>query len=241
MIRKLLVVAAAVAIPASALAAVTTIGSSGAAFAGKTYTSQTCTISGNVVFAAPGLSYNGSVGKKSVTDSVATSTFTGTGCGAKTATSETLSLKIASTGTDCKTASPPPAGCSAATTKEYWLYDTSSSLASAGVSSIVASLGPKGLKLDDNGNTVKGAVTSGGTSQVAPGGACGTNVGFDVQGNTNVAGLTYDLLLCITGDTGTNTTGSFYNDYIASSEGDPSITIATGIFGGSSLLTFTKS
>jgi len=55
-----------------------------------------------------------------------------------------------------------------------------------------------------------------------------------------VSGLTYDLLLCITGDTGNaSTTGSFYNDYIASSEGNTAIVIATGIFGGASGLNFT--
>jgi hypothetical protein len=56
-----------------------------------------------------------------------------------------------------------------------------------------------------------------------------------------VSTLTYDLLLCITGDTGTNATGSFYNDYIASASGDESIVLATGIFGGNSALNFTES
>jgi hypothetical protein len=109
------------------------------------------------------------------------------------------------------------------------------------VSSIVSSLGPKGIKLYDNGNKVTGDVTSGGTSAVDPGGACGTNVGFQLQGDTSVSTLTYDLPLCITGDTGTNTTGSFYNDYIASASGDESIVLATGIFGGNSALNFTES
>ena len=144
--------------------------------------------------------------------------------------------------TDCNTATPPlPGACSGETVKKYYAYDNSSSLASSGTSSIVTSLGPKGIKLIDNHNSVTGDVTSDGTTAVDPGGACGTNVGFQLQGNTNVSGLTYDLLLCITGDTGTNTTGSFYNDYIASSEGNNSIVIATGVFGGSSGLSFTYS
>jgi hypothetical protein len=43
MIRKLLAIAAAVAMPAIALAAVTTIGVAGAV---KTYTNQSCVVSG---------------------------------------------------------------------------------------------------------------------------------------------------------------------------------------------------
>jgi len=147
-----------------------------------------------------------------------------------------------SASTNCNTATPPlPGACAGETSKEFYAYDNSSSLASSGTGSIVTSLGPKGIAIYDNGNKVTGDVTTDGTSSVLPGGACGTNVGFQLEGNTNVSGLTYDLLLCITGDTGTNTTGSFYNDYIASSEGDNAIVIATGIFGGSSGLSFTYS
>jgi hypothetical protein len=245
MMRKLLIVGAAVAMSASALAAATAVGSTGAAGAlamkTKTYTTQECAITGSVTFAAPGLSYAGTLSKGSTSKAVSSATSTGTGCGSGTATSATLNSKIVSPSTNCETASSPPPACSGETTKEHYVYDNSSSLASSGVSSIVSSLGPKGLKLFDNGHKVIGAVTSGGTSAVDPGGACGTNVGFQLQGNTNVSTLTYDLLLCITGDTGTDTTGSFYNDYIASDEGDNSIVIATGIFGGNSALNFTES
>jgi hypothetical protein len=243
MIRKLLVVAAAVAMPAAALAAVTTIGSAGiAGAAAKTYDNQTCAISGAVTFATPGLSYNGSLTKKTTSTSVSSATSTGTGCGNKTATTSTLNSKIVSPSVNCNTATPPlPGACAGETAKEYHAYDNSSSLASSGTASIVSSLGPKGIAIYDHGNKVTGLVTTDGTTAVDPGGACGTNVGFQLQGNTSVSGLTYDLLLCITGDTGTSTTGSFYNDYIASSEGDAGIVIATGIFGGSSGLTFTYS
>jgi len=243
MIRKLLVFAAAVAMPAAALAAVSTVGSAGVAgAAGKTYDSQTCAISGSVTFATPGLSYNGSLSKKSTSTADSAATSTGTGCGNKTTGTSTLKNKIVSPSTNCNTATPPlPGACAGETSKEFYAYDNSSSLASSGTSSIVTSLGPKGINIYDNGNKVNGQVTTDGTSAVDPGGACGTNVGFQLQGNTNVSGLTYDLLLCITGDTGTDTTGSFYNDYIDSSEGDAAIVIATGVFGGSSGLSFTYS
>jgi hypothetical protein len=241
MMRKFLIVAVAVAMPASALAAMATVGSPGIAGAASKYKTQSCAITGSVTFAKPGLSYDGTLSKNTTSTATSAATATGTGCGAGTATTSTLTSKIVSPSTDCNTASSPPAACAKETATKYYAYDNSSSLASSGTSSIVSSLGPKGLNVYDNGNEVNARVTSSGTSAVDPGGACGTNVGFQLKGSTNVKTLTYDLLLCITGDTGAKTTGSFYNDYITSSEGDNSIVIATGIFGSSSALSFTKS
>jgi hypothetical protein len=227
--------------PAAALAAVTTVGPAGAAAAkAKVYTTTSCAITGGVTFATPGLSYNGSLTKKSTSTSVSSATagaiLSGTGgCG-----SATVASKIVSASTNCNTATPPlPGACSSETTKEFYAYDNASSLVSSGTSSIVSSLGPKGLKLNDNGNKVTVDITEAGTSSVLPGGDCGANVGFELSGNTSVAGLTYDLLLCITGDTGTGTTGSFYNDYVAAASGNAGITIASGIFGGDTALSFT--
>ena len=243
MIRKMLVIAAAVAMPATALAAVTTVGASGVAGAAKTYTSQTCAVTGSVTFAAPGLSYAGSLGKKSTSTSLSANTATGTGCGPGVSGSTALSNKIVSADTDCNVPPVPPATlppvCSSATTKLHYAYDTASSLATSGVSSIVASLGPKGLKLYDNGNKVTGLVTAPGTNTVLPGGACGTGIGFALSGNTNITGLTYVLSLCLVGDTGTGTSGSFFTDYVAAAGGNTSITIATATVGSSSLV-FTK-
>jgi len=237
MIRKLLVIAAAVAMPASALAAVTAVGSTGIAGAAKSYTTQTCAISGGVTFATPGLSYAGSLSKKSTSESLSAATATGTGCGAGVTGVGHLTSKIVSDSSLCSSASPPPA-CAGATSKLKYYYDNASSLATAGVASIAASL-HKGLKLYDNGNKVTAEVTVAGTSSVTPGEACGTNVGFQLSGDTNIAGLTYDLLLCITGDTGTGTSGAFYTDYVGALEGSSTV-IATGSFGGASGLTFTE-
>ena len=240
MIRKMLVIAAAVAMPASALAAVTTVGASGVAGAAKTYTSQTCAITGGVTFAAPGLSANGSLTKKTFSQSVSSATATGTGCGAGVSGAGTVSSKIKSSTTDCNIPPVPPATnpavCASATTKIHYAYDTTSSLATAGVASIAASLS-KGLKVYDNGNKVTAQVTLAGTSSVVPGGACGANVGFELSGNTNVAGLTYDLVLCIVTDSGPGTSGAFFADFIS---GNPAITIATGGFANPSHLTFVK-
>ena len=243
MIRKMLVIAAAVAMPATALAAVTTVGASGVAGAAKTYTSTSCALAGSVTFAAPGLSYTGSLGKKSTVTSVSSVTpgaiLSGTGgCGATTITS-----KITTAATDCNVAPIPPATnpviCGSATTKLHYAYSNASNLATAGVSSIVASLSPKGIKLNDNGNKVTGAVTLGGTNSILPGGACGSSIGFSLAGNTNVAGLTYTLNLCLVGDTGTGTTGAFFTDYLAAAGGNTGITITTATLSGATL-TFVK-
>ena len=243
MIRKMLVIAAAVAMPAAALAAVTTVGASGVAGAVKTYDSQTCAVTGSVTFAAPGLSYSGSLGKKSTVKSLSSETATGTGCGAGVSGSAGISSKITTAATDCNIPPVPPATnpaiCASATTKQHFAYSNASNLATAGVASIVASLGPKGLKLYDNGNKVTGAVTTPGTNSVLPGGACGSGIGFSLAGNTNVTGLTYALTLCLVGDTGTNTTNAFFTDYLAAAGGDTSITIATATVSASSLV-FTK-
>ena len=243
MMRKLLIDAAAVAMPVAALAAVTTAGTAGTAGAATAakYKTQSCTISGKVTFAKPGLSYDGTLSKSSTSTATSSAKATGKGCGSGTAKSATLTSEIVSPSTNCNTASSPPGACSKETATKFYVYDNSSSLATSGTSSIVSSLGPTGLKVYDNGNPVTAKVTSSGTTAVDPGGACGSNVGFQLKGKTSVKTLTYDLLLCITGDTGTDTTGSFYNDYIESSEGDNSIVIATGIFGGSSALSFTDS
>jgi hypothetical protein len=261
MIRKLLVIAAAVAMPASALAAVTTIGVAGPAGAvAKVYTSQTCALTGQVTFAKPGLSYNGSVSAATVSKAKSAATETGAGCGKITLLDPTGTVNVSKStittaSTDCNIPPVPPAtlpgACANETLTKHYAYDYASALASSGVSSIVSSLSATGIHIVDNHNAVVGQVTSGGTSEVLPGTSCGTDVGFELSGNALVAGvpvpgLTYDLLLCIVGDTGTSgpltsgTTGSFYNDYIAALGGNAGITIATGIFGGSSLLTFTK-
>ena len=246
MIRKMLVIAAAVAMPASAIAAVTTVSASGVAgAAAKVYASQTCAVTGTVTFAAPGLSNTGSLGKKANVTSTSAVTATGTGCGPGVSGSVGVKSKISTAATDCRIPAVPPAvlpgacalyNTSKATAKTPFAYSNASNLATAGVSSIVASLSAKGLKLDDNGNKVTGAVTVGGTSSVLPGGACGSTVGFSLAGATNITGLSYALTLCLVGDTGTNTTGAFFTDYLAAAGGDTTITIASALVSSSSLV-----
>lgn len=236
---RMLLLAAAVAIPATAFAGGTAIVGSAVAGAAKAPPVTTdCAITGLVTFTPPGLSYDGSLTKKSSVDTSADVTPSGT-CG----TSE-VKAKIVSTTDSCAS---PPSGQSAAPvcadqTKKSGgnYYDSASSFTSDGTSSIVSSLGPKGLKAEDNGNKVTLDVTSGGTSEVYPGGACGSAAGFALSGDTSYSGLTYTLDICLTGDTGANTTDNFVNDLLsADGGGDP--VIATATVGGSSTLDFTYS
>ena len=97
MIRKMLVIAAAVAMPAATLAGITAVGSSGVASA-KAYppTALSCGFSGTVTFAKPGLSVNGSITNKTVEDTATNIAGSGTGCDTKA-----IKVKIPSTTDKC--------------------------------------------------------------------------------------------------------------------------------------------
>ena len=250
MIRKMLVTAAAVTMSITTVGVASVAMSGEAGAAAKVYTSQTCAITGGVTFAAPGLSHNGVLGKKSTVKSVSAITATGAGCGTSGGTTTSISNKIVTVATDCTVPATPPAvlpgACDSyvAGGKSKYAYDNASNLASAGVSSICTALSAKPIKAVDNGNKVNLLVNPNcsGVHSVVPGGICGaTGLGFDLTGDTSVTGLTYEVLLCITGDTGTDTTNSFFTDYL-SAAGNPASTvvIASGTFGGSSALTFVK-
>ena len=250
MIRKLLVIAAAVAMPVTALAAVT-VTAAPAGAVNKTYTTMSCSVTGSLTFAKPGLSYNGSIGGANTSHAKSAAIATGAGCGKITLTDPTGTVNttkntITSASTNCHTAPPPlPGACTLETATKFYAYDTASSFGSF-TSAIVSSLGPTGINLVDNNNPVKGQVTLGGTTSFY-GLSCGPgNFGILLSGLTDIGGLTYSLSLCIVADTGTSgpntsgTTGAFVSDYLYASAGDNLITIATGIYGGASLLTFTK-
>jgi hypothetical protein len=279
-IRKLLVVAASVAMPASMIAGVTAVGSSGMAGAAvKVYTSTTCGLGGSVTFAAPGLSNGGTATKKTTSKSTALITPTSGACGATPLTGiggyATIKAKITSATNPCWATLPTytsktvytggtllsgvPTGCDAlgnaaatdpglsatgakAGAKNVNYYDNASSFVTAGVSSIVTSLGPKGVKAYDGGNkvTLNVGTTGGNTAgSILPGGACGSDAGFSLTGSTSVPLLTYSLAVCLTTDTG-GSTGTFIVDELNEISGaDLTGVISAATVGGSSNLTFT--
>ena len=223
MIRKLLVVAAAAAIPMSAVA-VGAIGS-GTAFAGKTVNPSppvSCTVAGTITFAPPGISHDGLVStSKTSTTNTSAITFAGPACGPNTTNSggSTPPRAITSKSTKCPGTTACPKGS--------YISDTASSYVTTGASSLQKALKKGTITLDGVGFPFK-------TSSAASvnGGACGSEAGFQISGsvkNKAYAYTSYSLLVCLGGDTGTGTTGAFLNDIttaIASASG-PTIATAT--------------
>ena len=239
MIRKMLVVAAAVAMPAAAMAGVSAIGGAGIASAkALPPVPTTCTLTGTVTFAKPGLSYNGTLTNKTVETTKTAITPSGL-CGTKA-----IKSKINSTPSPCATDPSPAPACGLASAKtlakDPYFYDTASSLATSGVSQIVTSLGG-GIPAVNNGTKVTLQVTAPGTSSILPGGACGSDIGFHLSGAVTNGGAnvsSYVLNICLTGDSGTGTTGGFFADYLAAAGGNTGVTIATATLGAASSLTF---
>ena len=237
MIRKILVVTAAFAMPVAALTAVTTVATSGVAFAkGGTPEAMTCAQGGTVVFAKPGLSYPGSLTNKSTSETKATVTATGDAspCGTKA-----IKVDIKSPTTPCAGASSPAPVCSTGnTTKDPNYYDNASGFASSSTLSDLATALANGLKTTDNGTKVTLAY---GSDAVSSSCASGT-LGFEISGNVDLSngmatGLTYTDNVCLAGDTGINTTGNFETDLFAdASSGPANNTIKTATIGGGSSL-----
>jgi len=241
MIRKMLVLAATVAIPAAAFAGATAVTGAGMASAkALPPVPVSCTLSGTVTFAKPGLSYNGALTNKTVETTKTTTTPGGGGA----CPTKAIKTKINSATTACATAPTPAPICSIAPAKTLAkdpnYYDTASSLATAGVSDIVTSLAG-GIATTDNGTKVTLQVTAPGTSSILPGGACGSDIGFHLSGGVTNGGAnvsSYVLNICLTGDSGTGTTGGFFADYLAAAGGNTGVTIATATLGTASQLTF---
>jgi len=212
-------------------------GPAGASGAAKKYTSTSCALSGHMKFAPPGLSFTGSLGTKSIVTSdssvVPGSILSGSGgCG-----STPIMTKIKIPAADCRKSQIPI--CRPPTGKRHFAYGVASSLFDVDLVALMTSLS-HGIAMSDNGNAVLGAVTLTGTSPIPFGGSCGPAVGMSLAGRTNVAGLTYRLLLCFVRDHGTGTTGGFFTDWTAAINGDSAITITAGSYGGVSSLTFVK-
>ncbi len=256
MIRKMLVVAAAVAMPAALLAGVT--GSSVASAKALPPETGTCSISGAVTFAAPGITTAGAITNK--TSEKSSSEITPSGfCGVKP-----IKTKIPSATTECWATLPvysktmPVGGTLAAgaasscdvggtsaagdatisaTTvktaiKDQYYYDSAGSFISGGVSSIVSALSA-GVKVTNDGTS--GLITVTSASSVLPGGVCGaSDAGFQINGTTNFVGAGNAVIdVCLSDDAGTGTTHNFVADLLGGSA-----TITSAIIGGDASITY---
>jgi hypothetical protein len=235
MIRKLLVIAAAVAMPASAAAAITTVGTAGVAGAtNPVYTTQVCAITGSLAFASPGLSHLGVITSAKSSMTSATSTFTGTGCGAGSSTTYNDSLSITSANADCKKVSLSTyPGCAGQTKHAFYDQSAAAGFVSVGTASIAKSL-KAGLALYYQGAAVTAEVKSTSVASLT-GSACGESganqdAGFQLSGKTSKKDLNYLLDLCIVTDTGSNISNWSLTDILGANGGGDQV-ITGGTFG----------
>jgi hypothetical protein len=212
MMRKMLLIASAIAIPLGAIGVTAVAGSTMAGASNNTLLNITCHLSGaTVTFAAPGLSANGTV-SPNPTSTTTTSAQTLT-CGtAGNGTSPGLSIVSAST--PCTGTNTPITGCALG----LFVQDSTAGFSSSG-GTLAASI-PK-IKFTIGATTYVSKTTS------SAGLVCtGGELGFVLKGKlkspaAHVNELT-KVTACLGTDTGTNTTGMFTNDF-----GAAGVTIAT--------------
>jgi hypothetical protein len=118
--------------------------------------------------------------------------------------------------------------------KDPNFYDNAGGFISGGTTNILNSLS-KGIKTTDNGAAITLLPNAGMSIQGAP---CGSNgVGFQLSGTVkaSVSGLTFTDNVCLTTDTGTNTTDDFGTDLVDAAFGGDQIITSAGIGGPSTL------
>jgi hypothetical protein len=225
MIRKMLVIAAAVAMPASALAVGAIGGGVANAAKGPPPTPIVCAAHGTITFASGGISTNGNVTTAKTSDTTTSATtFDGPSCGTggstdgKTITSKNSKCTGTNTGTPSTVTIP---GCA----KKSYYYGTAASYISTGASTLGKAL--KKVTLNVNGISFAGKTK---TATAVSGGACGSEGGFQLNGSVKASGQsykTYSLLVCIGNDTGPGTTNAFASDVAGAAFGNTAIAIDT--------------
>lgn len=232
MIRKLLVVAAAIAIPVSTLTALgAAVGTGVAGAKTPTVVPITCTTSGTIDFATGGLSVNGVYTTNKIGTTTANIDSTGTGCD-----SPVTAQPITSKNSKCKVPVSPtsgtidnglipvtepfatPPGCVANEVPPKnkligYYYGLAWNYATGGGTTIATAL-KHGITYNDSGTTLTLVVTPGGTTTVDPGGACGADAGFQLTGLVKKTVDTYTLRVCLSTDTGSNVAGNFVADIV---------------------------
>ena len=199
MIRKLVVIAAAIAMPVSLMAVVAGAGGGVAAAGGSPNGPITCTVSATVNFAKPGISNAGSVStKSSSTTEAKDDVLGGSGC---TGTGSTLKIKSAST--LCTGAGMPSSNpaCFTGSKAEYG-YDSWNNYETGGASSLSSlkvlkfTINDIKYQIDDLSGTAVGCADS--------------EVGFSLTGTVKAPkadkGQSADLTACLGSVTGTGLT-----------------------------------
>lgn len=233
MIRKLIMVAAACAVPLGVVA----LGAGQASAKGSPPPSPplNCSASGTVTFASPGISNYGSASPSKIsTTTTSPITYSGApaNCGSGGSgpanninSKSTLKCNKKVSGEDANGATRP------ACVPGDYVYDSAGQFASAGVATIQKAL--KHLSFTVNGITFAGKTTSASVSQS---GQCPGEIGFDVSGTVKAKPFTYSqfsLVACLGNDSGPGTTGSFLADISAAIGGNNSVTIQSATLDGS--------
>jgi hypothetical protein len=196
MLRKLLLVAAAIAMPVGAVAVSGGIASAAGPQAGKAIS---CAVASTVTFAAPGLSKAGSVSTaKTSTTKTGGLTFSGTGCSGSGA-----GHSITTAATKC-TGAGKPSPYTACKTGDYG-YDAWSGYISEGTSSIQKAIPTLAFTLNGNSFTAT-------TSKVSDLSCKDSEVGFSITGKVTAPaaykGATSTLSACLGKVTGTGLTST---------------------------------
>jgi|HubBroStandDraft_6_1064221.scaffolds.fasta_scaffold17290_2 hypothetical protein len=204
MVRKMLVVAAAIAMPMSAVAVVGATGGVAGAVVGPPDPAVTCTISATVTFAPPGISSNGQVGTgvKSTQTTVSSETLGGAGCvGSSSINPITAKTVKCVKGQPGQPSTNP--GCNGVKGTEGW--DSWGDFASTGTATILKST--KKLNFTINGIPYQTKNTSA-AAIGCPGGEVGFQISGTIKAPKNDKGQTDVLTACLGTVTGTSLQGS---------------------------------
>jgi hypothetical protein len=194
---------------------------------------QSCAIGGTVTFASPGLSYDGT-NSTTLKKTTTTASASLSGCTSPYGTTGNINggspENITSKSSKCTAQATPYPGCPAPVKhapKEY-NYDSVAAFQSTGGSVLAKAL--KKLSFTIGGTTFDEKTTV--AVEDNPGGACGSEVGFTIQGTVkkpkNDKNQTVTANVCLGNDTGSpSDSGNFFLDAASASGGNTAILIAT--------------
>ena len=237
MIRKMLVAGAAAVLPVTGLAGAAIVATSGVAGAGApTVAAITCKVGGTVEFGGGGIKSTGNVNSDAKSTSIVTlNAVAGSDAGCQnTATVSNIVQKTTkcnapvTLGTALFSGVPltpaqttlPNCGATSKLKENNSAWGFLGGVQVAGVTTSatdgIAVALKKGIAYTDNGVALTLLVNQAagtGVTAVTPGGACGTGIGFEVNGTVKKATThTWKLDMCISGDSGTGTTNNFLGD-----------------------------
>ncbi len=220
MIRKLLVVAAAIAMPVSVVAV--TGATAGAKVVVPPDPAITCSVNATVNFAAPGISTPGSVSASKTSTTTTTSESFGKVSGGHACTGTAAGNTIVSKSVKCAKKGPQPSSNSACVPGEYG-YGSWANFENSGTASIQKAL--KHLSFTINGIAYSSKTASAAT---VAGGACGSEAGFQLTGAISAPkqdkGQSVVLLACLGASTGPGITST--SNFVANFDGPGNVTSA---------------